>query len=351
MSKIDTSKWGEFKVEDLFDIFLSKDDIQPKNIIDGSIPLISSGKTNNGITTYIENNTAKIWKGNVLTVDMFGKVFYQENDFCCVSHGRVNILIPKKEYSQYILQFIGTSLEKITEKYEFTEMCTSKKLLKDKLYLPITSDGEPNYKYMEEYMKKIENTVSSSLTKIQSVQNKKKEKIDVSCWKEFRVGDFFDIHPTKAYKLKNVELLDNGNSPIVVNSSYNNGIGGFTTQETTEKGNMITFSDTVDANTIFYQPNDFVGYAHVQGLYPIGKFKDCWNKECLMFFLTIFRSTALTKGFDYGNKFRRDIAKQLIIKLPVTSNGEPDWNYMEEYMKRIEEKTQEKLSKFYTLEN
>lgn len=176
-------------------------------------------------------------------------------------------------------------------------------------------------------------------------------KIDTSKWGEFKVEDFFDIHPTKAYKLKNVELLDNGNSPIVVNSSYNNGIGGFTTQKTTEKGNMITFSDTVDANTIFYQPNDFVGYAHVQGLYPIGKFKDCWNKECLMFFLTIFRSTALTKGFDYGNKFRRDIAKQLIIKLPITSDGEPDYKYMEEYMKKIENTVSSSLTKIQSVQN
>ena len=28
-----------------------------------------------------------------------------------------------------------------------------------------------------------------------------KNKIDINKWKEFKIGDLFDIHPTKAYKI------------------------------------------------------------------------------------------------------------------------------------------------------
>ena len=28
-----------------------------------------------------------------------------------------------------------------------------------------------------------------------------KNKIDINEWKEFKIGDLFDIHPTKAYKM------------------------------------------------------------------------------------------------------------------------------------------------------
>lgn len=34
------------------------------------------------------------------------------------------------------------------------------------------------------------------------------KKIDTSKWKEFVVGDLFDIHPTKAYKRINIELFE-----------------------------------------------------------------------------------------------------------------------------------------------
>ena len=140
------------------------------------------------------------------------------------------------------------------------------------------------------------------------------KRIDTSKWKEFRVGKLFDIHPTKAYKLTNKKLLDGGNTPVVVNSSYNNGIGGFSTKEPTEKGRMITFSDTVDAYTIFYQDRDFIGYPHVQGLYPIGEYTSCWNEYSLKFFATIFRQKAINNSFDYSYKFRRDIAINRNIK-------------------------------------
>lgn len=157
-------------------------------------------------------------------------------------------------------------------------------------------------------------------------------------WKEYRVGDLFKIKPTKSYKCTNAKLLDNGGNPVIVNSAYNNGVGGYSTFATTENGNMITFSDTVDANTIFYQKNDFIGYPHVQGLYPIGIYANCWTEYRLKYFASIFRKAALAKGFDYGNKFRRDIAVNIYVKLPSSDNKTPNWEYMEQYMQNIEGK-------------
>lgn len=111
---------------------------------------------------------------------------------------------------------------------------------------------------------------------------------------------------------------------------------------------MLTFSDTVDANTIFYQPNDFIGYAHVQGMYPIGQYAQKWTKYSLLFFATVFKRAALTRGFDYGNKFRRDIATTLTVKLPITRTGEPNWMYMESYMKTLHLKTKQCITALAT---
>ena len=160
-------------------------------------------------------------------------------------------------------------------------------------------------------------------------------KIDTSGWKEFLVGDLFDIHPTKAYKMTNAQLMDDGDNPVVVNSSYNNGIGGYSTQEATEKGGMITFSDTTTADAIFYQPNDFVGYPHVQGMYPKGKYAEKWDEKQLLFFVVVFRKAAVLCGFDYAYKFTREIASAMEVSLPVDASGEPDWAYMDEYMSAV----------------
>lgn len=161
--------------------------------------------------------------------------------------------------------------------------------------------------------------------------------IKIEEWGTFPIGELFDIHPTKAYKLTNSSLMEeDGVNPVVVNSSFNNGIGGYTNQENTEKGGIITFSDTTSADAIFFQGTDFVGYPHVQGMYPIGKHKDKWSKYSLLFFVSVFRNRALGLNYDYVNKFTRESAKQISIKLPVDETGNPDFSYMESYMKNLE---------------
>lgn len=346
MGKIDTSEWKEFLVGDLFEAYLSKDDIQPKNFVEGKIPLVSSGKENNGIIAFVEDEKARLWEANTLTIDMFGKVFYQESPYFAVSHGRVNILLPKISMTKGCLQFIGCAIEKVaSQKYAFNEMCTGTKVLKNNIKLPATPDGDPDWAYMESYMANLETKVAESLTMLQAAKDAEKKKVDTREWGEFRVGELFDIHPTKAYKCTNAELLDNGETHVVVNSAYNNGVGGLSTLKPTEQGNMITFSDTVDANTIFYQDKPFIGYPHVQGLYPIGIFRKNWTELSLKYFATVFRQKALSIGFDYGNKFRRDIAVKLYIFLPVDKTGQPDWVYMEEYMRKVEERVKATIGK------
>lgn len=170
-------------------------------------------------------------------------------------------------------------------------------------------------------------------------------RIDTSNWKEFRIGSMFDIHPTKSYKMTNSQLFeDNGVNPVVVNSSYNNGIGGYTNLPTTEDGNIITFSDTTTADAIFYQEYAFVGYPHIQGLYPYPEYQEKWTKYSLLFFLTEMKKAAFSLGFDYVFKFTRELAKNICVKLPVTSDDQPDYAYMEQYMKQTESKVTSSLN-------
>lgn len=152
--------WEKYRIGDLFKILLSKDDIQPKLVNEGSFPLVSSGKENNGICAYIEKQDAKLWDAGLLTVDMFGKAFYQEKPFYCVSHGRVNILIPKKDMSEMSLRFIGAVIEKTTmEKYDFQEMCTGTKLAEEFILLPSGDNGQPDWEGMEKFMCSIADNV------------------------------------------------------------------------------------------------------------------------------------------------------------------------------------------------
>lgn len=168
--------------------------------------------------------------------------------------------------------------------------------------------------------------------------------IDTSKWKKFRVGTLFDIHPTKAYKMNNNELLsDDGVNPVVVNSGFNNGIGGFTNFDCTEKSGIITFTDTAakSSDSFFYQTNDFVGYPHVQGMYMKNHTLTANEGR---FISTVLRSTV--GKYDYITKMTRDEVADLFIKLPVAKDGQPDWNYMNSFMEQIIVDSEKKIDKF-----
>lgn len=160
-------------------------------------------------------------------------------------------------------------------------------------------------------------------------------RIDASNWKPFIISEMFDIHPTKAYSnLSKDELDDGGLTPFVVNSAENNGIGGYSTLKPTESGGIITFSDTTDGNTFFYQPKPFIGFAHVQGMYPI---KRNWSENELLFLVAIL--TFVNYGrYNYGRKMTRDNILNTKVLLPVIQD-EPDWIFMDKYIKSLHYKT------------
>ncbi|MFP6101563.1 restriction endonuclease subunit S [Helicobacter pylori] len=155
-------------------------------------------------------------------------------------------------------------------------------------------------------------------------------------WGEFRLGDLFEIRPTKAYNLTNSLLFDsNAKNPVVTNSSLNNGISGYSSLEPTEKGNQITYSDTTTSEGIFYQKRPFIGYSHVQGLYPL-KYHEFWNEKTLLYIVVAFKKVACGR-FNYGNKFNRKIASEMSILLPTNPHGGIDFDFMEKFIAELQQ--------------
>ena len=205
--------------------------------------------------------------------------------------------------------------------------------------------------YIKEADKTWMNDYIESLHTDYVVEHEKKVNIalNITEWKEFQIGKMFEIYPTKDYKgMSNTDLDDGGTTPVIANSAMNNGINGFSTLDPTEKGKLITFSDTTEGNTFFYQPEPFIGFAHVQGMHEYGGHH--WTEKQLLFLTTIL-TFANGDLFNYGRKMRRDTIANSIIRLPAQKNGDeyifdesktyseqgyiPDWNWMENYIKTL----------------
>ena len=156
-------------------------------------------------------------------------------------------------------------------------------------------------------------------------------------YKKFKVGELFDIHPTKSYKMTNRKLMDNdGKVAVLTNTSTNNGVGGWSDLDPTETNPlpMITFSDTTTGpDTLFVQTKPYIGYSHVQGMYS--KIDHHWTDLELLYVVVAIKAGAGT-GWSYATKFNRKRVSNLDILLPVTSSGQPDFEYMSQYICQIE---------------
>lgn len=167
-------------------------------------------------------------------------------------------------------------------------------------------------------------------------------------WKEFRIGDLFRVEQLKRVTNNGGYVLDsdiieiNGVYPYLAAVSVNNGVKGYTNIKPNNEGNCITLSTTADSsNTVFYQPVDFIGRQQMAGIYATEKSK--MNSKIAFFIITLLKKQLI--AFNYNNKLTFKALKNIKLLLPF-KNDEPDWDFMEEFIKGIEEKYIENVDKY-----
>lgn len=340
MAQIDTSKWAAFDLTELFDFSLPKGDLQVKKVSDGKIPLITPSNTNNGLIQRISDlSESTLYDANKLTVDMFGNAYYQDEQFFVTAHGHVNVLIPKFSMNKYIGLFLATSIKSMfRRKYGFSDMCTQKVLKVEKIILPISSDGTPDWLFMEDFIKSKESNVKDAISILSSTEEMKKEVIDTKQWVGFEIGKLFSIkRPIARSRMK----YEQGNTPFVASGNYNNGIVEYLQpkeNEVLDKGNCITVSP-LDGSS-FYQKSDFLGRGGA-GSAIIILYNDKLNEYNGLFIAAAIRRSLVK--YSYNDQLSSGVIVSEKVYLPVDIYNEPDWVYMENYMRSVEKKAQNNI--------
>lgn len=165
-------------------------------------------------------------------------------------------------------------------------------------------------------------------------------------WGEFKLGDLFEINPTKYYKFDNENIISvNGIVPLISNSSENNGVMGYSNLPALNNGNSLTCSDTtLGAETMFYQEVDFIGYSHIQHLVPK---IDGFSKAVAYWVISSSHISTLGK-YSYGEKFNRNSMRKTVVSLPVKQNGKIDIDFMEDFIAELEAERIAELEAYLT---
>jgi hypothetical protein len=120
-----------------------------------------------------------------------------------------------------------------------------------------------------------------------------------------------------------------GNTPFIGSIDNNNGVSAYVGQHPVHQGNTITVNYNGSVAEAFYQPEPFNASDDVNVLYP----KFPMSSYTAMFLVTVIRLEKYR--FNYGRKWHLERMAQSQVRLPVKTNGKPDWKYMERYIKSL----------------
>ncbi len=231
--RLDDVEWGEFNIGGEFGIFKVGGTIttHPSNLkSSGNTPRVTCSATNNAVENFYCNIPTE--KGGVLTVDSAteGYVSYQLNDFIATDHVE-KIFLEDKKINKFIGLFLKSCIDKSKlGKYGYGYKFSQKRISRQKIMLPIDSKGNPNWQFMEDYVKQ---EMKEQSQKVVSYYENKLlklafELLDLEVeWKEFKIKYIFEVYTGRDII---ISKLKEGKYPVVTHSLENNGIQFFSSK-------------------------------------------------------------------------------------------------------------------------
>ena len=301
-------------------------------MIEGRTPFIGATDSNNGITAFCGNENSSR-DSNLLGVNYNGSVvenFYHPYS-ALFSDDVKRLHLKDIEGNKYIYLFIKQCILKQKAKFEYGYKFNGERMKEQIILLPSSNDDSPDYAFMEEYMKLVEKKLLiryKKYLKTKKIRAYKKKKHECK-WKEF---DVIDIFPNimRGRRLKTDDHIS-GTMPYVSSSAMDNGVDDFVSNNQGVRifTNCLTIANSGSVGATFYHPYSFVASDHVTSLA-----NDNFNKYIYLFGGNI--TSRLSEKYSFNREIKDSRLQREKIKLPVSADDKPDYDYMEDYMRNIE---------------
>ncbi len=346
MGKIDTSEWKEFSVCELFGKSRLGKYHSPESLVESETgyPYICASNQNNGVNQKMSSVSGDDVRPTPQDIISWGKqcpyfTFHEEP--CVTGQGMYYIVVPKY-IPRRAIRYVITVLQSAVEgKFGYSNCFIGSSMDDLSIKLPATPNGAPDWAYMESYMANLETKVAESLTLLQASKDAEKKKVDTREWGSFALGTLFNI--VKGKRLTKAEMKS-GKIPFIGSSALNNGCTAMIGNDKNQHPeNTITVCYNGSVGETFYQDQPYIASDDVNVLYP----KFTMNRQIALFIVPLIKG--VSSRYDYIDKWKKEAMEADKIYLPVDKNGDPDWDYMEEYTKMVQGKTENVLNQFVSV--
>lgn len=339
-ARLQSVKWGKYKIGDLFESSNGDYDIQKKHINGKGEWVITAGLTNNGVLGRSDVNS-KIFNANTITIDMFGSAFYRQFPYKMVTHARVFSLKPRFDITDRQGIFIANTLSYLYHHFGYENMCSWEKIKDRQIELPLNANGEVDFDFMEDFVRELESERLRELEAYLKATGLKDYNITPEedkvlrlfmrnkvVWKKYTYKDLFN-QIKQGRRLKK-EDQKKGSVPFVMSGTTNTGVVGYISNPIAIfPSNSITID--IFGNT-FYRSYEY-GAGDDTGVYWSDSIR--YSKEHMLFFTTSI-GKALKGQYSYGHKLRSSQSYYLLLNLPVTEHNKLDYTFMETFIRAVQ---------------
>lgn len=173
---LEEKRWGEFFIEDIFNIKSGKR-LTKGSMKKGLLPFIGASDSNNGITNFISNINSSL-DSNVLGVNYNGSVvenFYHPYK-AIFSDDVKRLKLKNHKGNEFLYLFVKSIILKQKSKFRYAYKFNEERMRRQKILLPITKNNQPDYSYMENHIKKLEHKKLSNYLDFKVKNMKKHQK-------------------------------------------------------------------------------------------------------------------------------------------------------------------------------
>lgn len=312
--RLDSIKWETFKIRDVFNVENSKpyhkDNLQSSNV---GIPYIIRTSINNGLEDIIKfDREFTVNKGSAISLGAENTdFFYQDYDYVTgnkmyrISHDNIN-----KYVGLFLVQMFKSSIKRAG--FGYGKGLTGTRFKDRVILLPVEKDDSPNWQFMEDYIKRemraqAKKTIDYYEKKIIDEANILLD-LEQAEWNLFQIDEIFDVKRVEGKPINNYE---DGNIPYVTSSSENNGITNFVGRGFSGSSINLLYNDNLNSLN-----SKFVSSA----IEKVSKVKA-----------------------SYGIHFNANRLKNAKIFLPSEEDGNLNWQYMTDFIKKLEHETASKV--------
>ncbi len=174
LEKLNSFEWECYNVESLFGKSTRGKRLKGDDRIPGSLPFVTAGEANEGISAFIGNDV-EVFEKNTTTIDMFGSAKYRNYQYGGDDHVAI---VHTEQLPMMAAIFVTSACHKAahTGKFDYGHNFYAKDADALNIMLPKANDGNPDYKAMETLISAIHKLVVKDVVQYANHQRFKAKK-------------------------------------------------------------------------------------------------------------------------------------------------------------------------------